>query len=49
MHKNLTLRHKIVKYTRRYLEDVEYFIEIDTPLLTRTTPEGARDFLVPSR
>jgi aspartyl-tRNA synthetase len=49
MARNLQLRHQIVKAMRRYLEDVEGFIEIETPVLTRSTPEGARDFILPSR
>ena len=49
MARNLQLRHQVVKAMRRYLEDVESFIEIETPILTRSTPEGARDFILPSR
>ncbi len=49
MARNLQLRHQTVKAIRRYLEDLEGFIEIETPILTRSTPEGARDFLLPSR
>lgn len=49
MAQNLQLRHQVVKAIRRYLEDVEGFIEIETPILTRSTPEGARDFILPSR
>jgi aspartyl-tRNA synthetase len=49
MAKNLQLRHQVVKSVRRYLEDVENFIEVETPILTRSTPEGARDYILPSR
>ncbi|KAL5787980.1 hypothetical protein ACOSP7_004929 [Xanthoceras sorbifolium] len=49
MNYNIYLRHKVVKLIRRYLEDVHGFVEIETPILSRSTPEGARDYLVPSR
>lgn len=49
MAQNLQLRHQVVKAIRRYLEDVESFIEVETPVLTRSTPEGARDYILPSR
>ncbi len=48
MQRNLMLRHKIAMAVRRYL-DSKGFVEIETPFLTKSTPEGARDFLVPSR
>lgn len=48
MQKNLELRHKAIKFIRDYL-DREKFLEITTPMLTKSTPEGARDFIVPSR
>jgi aspartyl-tRNA synthetase len=49
MSANLQLRHQVIKTIRRFLEDKFNFIEIETPILTRSTPEGARDFILPSR
>ncbi|CAL4947637.1 unnamed protein product [Urochloa decumbens] len=49
MQSNLRLRHNVVKHIRRYLEDEHEFVEIETPVLSKSTPEGARDYLVPSR
>ncbi|MFQ5471714.1 MAG: aspartate--tRNA ligase, partial [Dehalococcoidia bacterium] len=48
MHKNIVFRHRVVKYIRAFLSE-RGFTEIETPLLTAPTPEGARDYLVPSR
>jgi aspartyl-tRNA synthetase len=48
MQHNLLTRHRIVKFIRDYLDE-RSFVEIETPILFKTTPEGARDFLVPSR
>lgn len=48
MARNLLLRHRVVKFIRDYL-DGEGFLEVETPIMFKTTPEGARDYLVPSR
>jgi aspartyl-tRNA synthetase len=48
MTRNLKIRHEVMQFTRRYFAD-HGFLEIETPVLTKSTPEGARDYLVPSR
>ncbi|KAH8931738.1 hypothetical protein BDL97_19G037200 [Sphagnum fallax] len=48
MSTNLRLHHSMIRLIQRYLEDVLYFVQIETPILTRSTPEGAHDYLVPS-
>ena len=48
MTRNMVLRHKVIKFMRDYLDE-QGFIEVETPIMFKATPEGARDYLVPSR
>ncbi len=48
MKRNIVMRHKVINYVSKYLDEAG-FVNIQTPILTKSTPEGARDYLVPSR
>lgn len=48
LQKNLALRHQVINYMRNFL-DSRGFVEVETPIITKATPEGARDFVIPSR